>query len=196
MYSRDENGDYVYEDGEKKRNVYTGDSYSPLGNTSSPFYSTDLLYMLDNDKDLTESSDIITRSYFEVQLAKGLTFTTNLGLEKYHSVRSRFWNGVSGQATGTNGAIGKYFTNTSILNTQQLFNYKNVWGNHHFDALLGHEFNKYNYEQLRYKSAYGLMPDDDSYANYVGRYVGGTFASPSGTATANAMQSFPCPCEL
>jgi TonB-linked SusC/RagA family outer membrane protein len=190
MYARDENGDYVYEDNEKQRAVYAGDSYSPFGQTASPFFSTDVLYMLETDKDLTESSDIITRTYFDVQLTKDLKFTSNFGLEKYNSVRSRFWNGISGQATGTNGAIGKYFTNTTILNTQQLLSYNRDWGENHIDAMVGHEFNKYDYEQLRYKSAYGLLGDDDSYANYVGRYVGGTFSSPGGVATANAMQSF------
>ena len=67
--------------------------------------------------------------------------------------------------------------------------YNKDWGKNHVDALLGHEFNKYHYEQLRYKTAYGLLGDDDSYANFVGRYVGGTFANPGGAETANAMQS-------
>ncbi|SHJ43113.1 TonB-linked outer membrane protein, SusC/RagA family [Tangfeifania diversioriginum] len=190
LYARDESGNYIYEDGEKVRHVNAGDSYSPLGNTAAALATTDLIYMLDNDKDITESSDIITRSYFDVQLTKDLTFTSNLGLEKYHSVRSRYWNGISGQATGTNGALGKYFTNTSVINTQQLVKYNHDWGKNHVDALLGHEFNKYNYEQLRYKTAYGLIGDDDSYANFVGRYVGGTFSNPGGTEYANAMQSF------
>ncbi len=190
LYARDENGSYIYENGEKVRHVKAGDSYSPLGQTAAALATTDLIYMLDNDKDITKSSDIITRSFFEVQLAKDLTFNANLGFEKYHSTRSRYWNGISGQATGTNGALGKYFTNTSIINTQQLLKYNKDWGKNHVDVLLGHEFNKYHYEQLRYKTAYGLLGDDDSYANFVGRYVGGTFANPGGVENANAMQSF------
>jgi len=189
LYARDESGNYMYEDGEKVRHVYAGDSYSPLGSTSAALATTDLIYMLDHDKDVTTSNDIITRSYVDIQITKDLTFTTNLGLEKYSSVRSRYWNGISGQATSTNGALGKYFTNTSIINTQQLLKYNKDWGKNHVDALLGHEFNKYHYEQLRYKTAYGLLGDDDSYANFVGRYVGGTFANPGGAETANAMQS-------
>ncbi len=190
MYARDENGNYIYEDGERKRMVFNGDSYSPLGQTVAPFYSRDVTYMLDNDKDLTGTSDIITRSYADIRIMEGLTFTTNLGFEKYHSARTRYWNGVSGQANSTNGALGKYFTNRTIINTQQLLNYKNNWGKHHIDALLGHEYNKYHLEQLRYKSAYGLLGDDDSYTNFVGRYVGGTFSSPGGIETGNAMESY------
>ena len=62
--------------------------------------------MLDEDQDIRKSSDMVTRSYAEVKLTKDLTFTTNLGLEKYHETRTRYWQSETGQAAGT-GAFGK-----------------------------------------------------------------------------------------
>ncbi len=189
LYAHDENGNVIYENGEKKVHVAAGDTYSPLGNTSTSLAATNVLTMLDEDKDIKKSSDIITRSYAEVKLLKGLTFTTNLGLEKYHETRTRYWQSETGQAEGT-GAFGKTYQNVTIINTQQLFNYTHDWGKHHIDALAGHEFNKYHLKNINYKSAYELIPGFDTYKNFVGRYVGGTFSSPGGSETENAMESY------
>ncbi len=190
LYAHDKDGNYIYNaNGDKKVHVLAGDTYSPLGQTSTSYGSTDPIYMLDNDQDIRKSSDIITRSYAELQLMKGLTFTTNLALEKYHETRTRYWQSATGQAAGT-GAFGKVYQNTTIFNTQQLFNYNNDFGKHHVDALAGHEFNKYNYEALYYNSAYELIPGFVSFANFVGRYTGGTFSAPGGTESANAMESY------
>ncbi len=189
LYARDENGDYIYENGEKKVHVQAGDTYSPLGNTSTSLSSSNVLDMLDMDKDLRKSSDIITRSYADIQLAKNLKFTTNLGFEKYHETRTRYWNSETGQAAGT-GAFGKVYQNVTILNTQQLLNYNRDFGKHHLEALAGHEFNKYHYENLNYNSAYELIPGFATFVNFVGRYTGGTFSSPGGNEYESAMESY------
>ncbi len=189
LYARDEEGNYFYEDGEKKVHVEAGDTYSPLGLTSTSLASTNPLYMLDHDKDIRKSGDVITRSYAEIRLMEGLTFTTNFGLEKYHETRTRYWNSYTGQAEGT-GALGKIYQNVTVLNTQQLLNYSHDFDRHHADALLGHEFNHYHLELLNYKSAYELIPGFATFVNFVGRYVGGTFSGPGGTETENAMESY------
>lgn len=189
LYARDENGDYIYEDGERKVHVAAGDTYSPLGNTSTSLSSTNVLTMLDEDMDVRKSSDIVTRSYADVQILKDLKFTTNLGFEKYHETRTRYWQSETGQAEGT-GAFGKVYQNVTILNTQQLLNYNHDFDKHHVEALAGHEFNKYHYENLSYNSAYELVPGFATFANFVGRYTGGTFSSPGGNEYENAMESY------
>ncbi|MCY1720991.1 SusC/RagA family TonB-linked outer membrane protein [Prolixibacteraceae bacterium Z1-6] len=189
LYARDSDGNVIYENGEKKVHVAAGDSYSPLGLTSTSLASADVLTMLDNDQDIRKSSDLVTRSYAEVKLMKDLTFTTNLALEKYHETRTRYWQSETGQAAGT-GAYGKTYQNVTVLNTQQLLNYVKDVEKHHFDAMAGHEFNSYHLENINFKSAYELIPNFVSDVNFVGRYVGGTFSSPSTGEVKRAMESY------
>ncbi|WP_423128570.1 TonB-dependent receptor [Gaoshiqia sp. Z1-71] len=189
LYARDANGNYIYENGKRKVHTAAGDTYSPLGLTSTSLSSSDVIYMLDNDKDIRKSSDIVTRSYAEVKLLKDLTFTTNLGVEKYHETRTRYWQSETGQAAGV-GAFGKIYQNVTILNTQQLLNYSHNFDKHQVNALAGHEFNKYHFETLYYNSAYELIPGFATFANFVGRYTGGTFSSPGGNEYENAMESY------
>lgn len=189
LYAHDKDGNYVYENGEKKVHVAAGDTYSPLGKTSASLSTTNILTMLDTDQDIRKSSDMVTRSYAEVKLTKDLTFTTNLGLEKYHETRTRYWQSETGQVAGT-GAFGKVYQNVTILNTQQLLNYSHNFGKHHVDGMAGHEFNKYHLETMYYNSAYELIPGFVTFANFVGRYTGGTFSSPGGNEWGNAMESY------
>ncbi len=189
LYAHDQDGNYLYENGKRKVHVLAGDTYSPLGKTSTSLSSTDPITMLDTDQDIRKSSDIITRSYADIQLTKDLVFTTNLGFEKYHETRTRYWQSETGQSAGT-GAFGKVYQNVTILNTQQLLNYNKRIDKHHLQALLGHEFNKYQYENLNYNSAYELVPDYVTFVNFVGRYTGGTFSSPGGNEYENAMESY------
>jgi TonB-linked SusC/RagA family outer membrane protein len=190
LYAHDEDGNYIYENGKKKVHVLAGDTYSPLGLTSTSYGSTDPLIMLDEDLDIRKSSDIVTRSYADIQLTKDLVFTTNLGFEKYHETRTRYWQSETGQAVSSGGAFGKVYQNVTILNTQQLLNYNKEIEKHHLQVLLGHEFNKYQLENLNYNSAYELVPGYVAFVNFVGRYTGGTFSSPGGSETETAMESY------
>ena len=191
LYAHDENGDYIYEDGEKVRHVEEGDTYSPLGYTSTSSY--DLLYMLDHNQDITKSSDIITRSYAEIKLMEGLKFTNTLGFEKYHSTRTRYFTPVTGRESADNGGIGKLYQNITILNTQQLLSYEKKIGSGRLDVLAGHEFDRYYKDYIQYGSAYGLLDDYVALANFVGHYSnsGNTKVyNPGGGETAHAMESY------
>ena len=71
-----------------------------------------------------------------------------MSIDKYFSDRTRYWNKDTGQATSTNGAYGKEKREVSIFNTQQLLNYNREIGKHSISAMVGHEFNEYNYNNL------------------------------------------------
>ncbi len=191
LYAHDQAGKVVYNaNGSKKVHVLAGDTYSPLGLTSTAQYSTNILTMLDQDKDVRNSSDLTTRTYGEIKFLKDFKFTTNLSFEKYSEIRTRFWQGTTGQAQGT-GAFGKVWQDVTVLNTQELLNYNHDFGKHHVDALGGHEFNKYLIQNLYYATGYELIPNFPSFANYVGRYAGGgTFSNPGGGDQKNAMESY------
>ena len=190
LYAHDQNGNVIKNaDGGNKVHVLAGDTWSPLGLTSTSLSSTNILTMLDEDQDMVRSGDLTTRTYAEVKFLKDFKFTTNLNYEKYDQVRTRYWQGTTGQAQGS-GAFGKVYQNVAVLNTQELLNYSHEFGKHHVDGLIGHEFNKYKLENLTYNSAYELIPDFISFANYVGHYTGGTFSTPGGTDVLTAMESY------
>ena len=190
LYAHDQAGNSINNaDGSKKVHVLAGDTWSPLGLTTTSLSSTNILTMLDKDKDVRNSSDLTTRTYAEVKFLKDFKFTTNLSYEKYNEVRTRYWQSETGQAQGT-GAFGKVYQNVTVMNTQELLNYGHEFGKHHVDGLVGHEFNKYTFENLNYNSAYELIPGFISFANYVGHYTGGTFSSPGGSDQRTAMESY------
>lgn len=190
LYAHDKDGNIIRNaDGSKKVHVLAGDTYSPLGQTGTNGLDTDVLTMLEQDEDTRKSSDIVTRSYAEIKFLKDFTFTANLGLEKYHETRTRYWNSETGQSQGV-GAYGKVYQDVSIINTQQLLNYGHDFGKHHVDGLAGHEFNKYNFQTLNYRSSYELVPGYATFANFVAQNIGGTFSGNGGNEYANAMESY------
>ncbi len=189
LYAHDQDGNLIYTNGEKKVHVNAGDTYSPLGLTGTSLSSSNILTILDTDQDIRKSSDIVTRSYAEIKFLKDFKFTTNLGLEKYHETRTRYWQSETGNAPGV-GAFGKTYQNVTIFNTQQLLTYNHEFGKHHVDGLAGHEFNKYSLENLNYRSSYELVPGFVAFTNFVGQNIGGTYAGNGGTEYANAMESY------
>ncbi|WP_432713582.1 SusC/RagA family TonB-linked outer membrane protein, partial [Pedobacter sp.] len=189
LYAHDKDGNYVYENGEKKVHVLAGDTYSPLGLTSSAYSNANLLKVLDMDTDNRESGDLNTRTYAQIKLHDDITFTSNFSYDRFNEVRTRYWNSETGQAQGV-GAFGKVFSNVAILNAQQLLNYNKTIGKHSIEGLLGHEYDSYRAEGLNYRSSYELIPEFLSYANFVGRYDGGTFTNPGGTIDIRNMESY------
>ncbi|MBB5436691.1 TonB-linked SusC/RagA family outer membrane protein [Pedobacter sp. AK017] len=189
LYARDKDGNYIYENGQKKVHVLAGDTYSPLGLTTSALSNTNLLTVLDTDTDNRESGDLNTRTYIQAKLYSDLTFTSNFSYDKFNEVRTRFWNNETGQAQGV-GAFGKVFSNVAILNAQQLLNYNKTIGLHTIEGLLGHEYDSFKSEGLNYRSSYELIPGFISYANFVGRYDGGTFSNPGGAQDVRNMESY------
>jgi len=190
LYAHDKDGNIIHNaDGSKKVHILAGDTYSPLGQTGTNGLDTDVLTMLAEDEDTRNSSDIVTRSYAEVKLSKDLTFTTNFGLEKYHETRTRYWNSETGQSQGV-GAYGKVYQDVTVINTQQLLNYGHDFGKHHIDGLAGHEFNKYNFQTLSYRSQNELIPGYATFVNFVAQNIGGTFSGNGGNEYGNAMESY------
>lgn len=189
MYAHDKDGNVIQENGKPKVHVRAGDTYSPLGLTSAALSSTDPMYMLDNDVDNKESGDLNTRTYARIRLYKDLTFTSNFSYDKFNEIRTRYWNSQTGQAEKI-GAFGKSFMNVTIMNAQQLLNYNKVVGKHTIEGLLGYEYDDFKAEGLNYRSSYELIPNFLSYANFVGRYDGGTFANPGGSIDVRRMESY------
>jgi len=189
LYARDQQGNVIQRNGENMVHVLQGDTYSPLGPTAAALSTTNILTVLDNDTDRRISDDWNTRTYGTISFLEDFTFTANFSLDKFNDVRTRYWNSESGQAAGV-GALGKVFSNVTIMNTQQLLNYNKTIGSHSIEGLLGHEYDSFQFESLNYRSSYQLIDNFPSYANFVGRYDGGTFSNPGGGIDKRRMESY------
>lgn len=189
LYARDKDGNYITENGRNKVHVMAGDTYSPLGQTTSALSNTNILTVLDKDIDNRESADLNTRTYAQIKLYKNLMFSSNFSYDKFNEMRTRYWNAESGQAENI-AAFGKMYSGVTIMNAQQLLNYNTSFDKHSLEALAGHEYDSYKSEGLNYRSSYELIPDFLSYSNFVGRYDGGTFSNPGGAIDVRRLESF------
>ena len=175
------------------------DSYSPLGvqtafpngTTSQPLYATNLIDLLDKDIDLRESHDLNLKGHVTVNFLKDFSFTTNISYDRFAEVRTRYGTPETGAVVGI-GAIGKYYTNTGVFNTQQLLNWGKEFGRHSITALAAHEFYQYKSDLLNFGSAYSLINGFTGAGNFVSRYntSGAPFGTPGYGGDITAMDSY------
>ncbi len=175
------------------------DSYSPLGvtptspngTTSAPLYATNLIDLLDKDIDRRESHDLNLKGYFTVNFLKDFSFTNNISYDRFAEVRTRYGTPETGAVVGI-GAIGKYYTNTGVLNTQQLLNWGKEFGRHSVTALAAHEFYQFKSDLLNFGSAYSLINGFTGAGNFTSRYntAGAPFGVPGYGGDITAMDSY------
>ena len=194
IYMLDENHNYVYDaNGNKLENVTGGtETWSPLGPTVGNAFGKGVMNEFAHNKNETIRSIWTSRSYAQVIFCKDLNFLVNFNYDSDNTDYTRYraagtYNG------GNNGALNKTLTNRFILNTQQLLNYSHEFGDHHVDAMAGHEWNDDTYNSVLYVSSYELIPDWISAGNFIGRYTnGGTTlsGSPSWSQYILRMESY------
>lgn len=196
LYARDANGNYMYDDNGKKI-VHTrdaagnGTTYSPVGPTSAMSY--DLIKLMEQSEDKVRSHDMNMKGYIEAKFLKDFTFTANISYDKYFQKRRRFYNtesaaGFVGSAMGS--AINRIKYEYTYLDAQQLLNYNRDFGPHHVDAMVGHEYWQYDYEEMRLNSAYSLLDDFKGYVNFLGTAGYSTFAGYGGNLNKQTMESY------
>ncbi|MDR1866171.1 MAG: SusC/RagA family TonB-linked outer membrane protein, partial [Bacteroidales bacterium] len=193
LYARDADGNYIMEDGKKKVHSVVGDSYSPLGLTSTGANTAgDVLARMESDKAQVLAHDLTARTYAEVKFLKDFTFTANLATDATFARVTNYRTANPGGRAAGIGAFNKQNGTYINFNTQQLLNWSHDFGVHRVTALAGHEFNKYTYEMMRYTSSHELIPGYIAYANFVGRYtVGGTrYPTPGGDQSKLVMESY------
>lgn len=190
LFARDKDGNIKKNaDGTDMVHVKLGDTYSPLGPTKTPTSEANLIKLLDDDIDKRVSNDLNLKGYATFRFLKDFSLTTNISYDRFSETRTRYGNSGTGPYVGV-GAFGKTYQNVGILDAQQLLNWGHNYGRHELTAMAGHEYYQYNLENLNYNSAYGLIDGFPAYANFVGRYTGGTFAAPGGNEVKTAMESY------
>ena len=169
LYNMAEDGSYALDDnGEKVLNIKNS-SYSPLGKAKSAFTS-DYGYNARTNLDQQDISKWTTRVFADVNFLKHFNFHATFNMDNTDWKRTIYVNNKYGRTS--NGFGGVKTTTTTLLNTQQLLNYNQDFGDHHVDAMIGHEYEDINYEYLNYGSGYELIAGVVKPGNFVGRYAG------------------------
>ncbi len=192
LFARDQQGNIMKNpDGTDRVHDNAGVTYSPLGPTGAPLYTTDLIKLLDNDIDRRESHDLNLKGYATINFLKELSFTANISYDRFSENRLRYGTSQTGVVNDI-GALGRTYMNTGVFNTQQLLNWNKRFGAHSITALAGHEYYEWNSDLLNYNSAYLLVDDFLGYANFVGRYTssGAPFSAPGGSMDKTALESY------
>lgn len=103
-----------------------------------------------NYREITNKSGVsrlLGDVYAEIQLAKGLTFKTNFGLD---IANQRDYNYTTSKATDSTGygKGGNGYTKKMSRLTENILSYINEWGNHRFTATGVYSWQNYSYESL------------------------------------------------
>lgn len=199
VYARDSEGNFVKaSNGDRlvamtsptKSN--TANSYSPFGATTG-LSTTNLPRFAEQSYDDQGYDDINLHGYARANFLKYFTFETNLSYNTTFGVRERFYNAdAAAFVSGLGGsAISRIKNVYKTMTTQQLLNYNQDFGKHHVDAISGHEYYQYDYDESRYASAHSLIDDFTGYANFLGTQTYGSFgAANGGSLNALRMESY------
>ncbi len=199
VYARDENGNFLKDaDGNRyyamttPKGDLTANSYSPFGQTTG-YSTTNLPKYTEQSHDNQSYDDLNIHGYLKANFLKYFTFETNLTYNTTYGVRERFYNAESAAfVSGLGGsAISRIKNVYKTLTTQQLLNFNRDIKKHHVDALLGHEYYQYDYDETRYASAHSLINDFTAYSNFLGTQTYGSFSGANGGSLAKLrMESY------
>ncbi|MEO8847350.1 MAG: SusC/RagA family TonB-linked outer membrane protein, partial [Casimicrobiaceae bacterium] len=192
LFARDQSGNIIKKpDGSNLVVSQAGVSYSPLGPTSFQNNPYDLPALLQQDKNNDKSYDLDMIGYGTITFLKDFSFTGNLAYERFSDQLLRYGNMTTG-ASQRVGALGLYFNNTNVINTQQLLNWKRDFGANSISALVGHEYYQMQNQALNYTSAYSLVNDFTGSGNFTSRYNTGSapFGTPGAGGDMVALDSY------
>lgn len=206
LFARDLGGNILKNpDGSDMVSDNVNDSYSPLGvrpsvgtavnfpngTTGRPLFATNLITLLDKDTDVRDSHDLNLKAYATVTFLKNFTFTNNISYDRFSEIRTRYGTPETGAVIGI-GAIGKYYANTGVFNTQQLLNWNKDFGRHSITALAAHEYYQFKSDLLNFASAYSLIDNFTGAGNFVSRYntAGAPFGNPGFGGDITTMDSY------
>lgn len=198
MYVRDAQGKIVTNNdksskyfGQKMMNCNVGRSYPNVGNSYSPFgatatpWSFNLPLFYEQAEYSQTYNDMTMKGYIRATFLKYFSAEANISYDKTFETLIRFWNtesahSMNGLADAYGSAIRRFKKDYGVFNTQQLINYNQDMGKHHVDALIGHEYYQYDYEELNLASAHSLINDFQGYVNFLGTASYSTFGQGAG----------------
>lgn len=147
VFEKDANGATVYDN--LGNAVFDYGKNRPAG-ASSEWNTIATLY---DDMYSTQSDNLSGRVYAELgdlknTFLQGLKFSVNYGFDLINSAGATYYNPYNGNSVAVKGTIQKATARTFSYTFNQLLTYDRKFGDHHFEALVGHEFYKYRYDYL------------------------------------------------
>lgn len=173
VYEIDQNGDFRLDaNGNKIVNI-NNNSYSPVGANgySDRPFSTDYAYVAKTNIDQQDISSWTTRVFGDITFLKDFNFHVAFNMDQQNWKRTAYMNSEQGRGT-PNGQIAVKTYERLNINTQQILTYNKNIGEHHVDAMVGHEFESFTRNNLNFGSAYELIPGKIISGNFVSRYTG------------------------
>lgn len=123
-YVLDKDGAKIYDNGESSRTQYAG---------------RHVVWENELNKTETIRNTVNGQVYADIKFLNDFTFTVRGDLSLRNSDESRYENAIIGDGSGTNGRSRRVGYRYKTYTAQQLLNWDRSFGNHNFQALLGHE---------------------------------------------------------
>lgn len=108
---------------------------------------------------------LYTRAFAEIRVIKGLTFTFNASYDLTNNLVAEYENPQVGDAAGS-GRAKRTNDRYDVLNFNQLLNFKQTWGNHRIETLLGHESYSNTYKLLYGAREGEIISGNDEFINF------------------------------
>lgn len=116
--------------------------------------------------DFTKAFNVNARAFTEMKLLPDLVLTLNGGYDTRSTYNRSYTNNIVGDAAGS-GTASRTNTTMQSVTFNQLLNYKKRFGLHNFDALVGHENNKYRYEYFYGYKRGQVATNNDDLINFI-----------------------------
>jgi TonB-linked SusC/RagA family outer membrane protein len=129
----DENGEKIYDNGEKSRNQYVGRHV-----------------VWENDLNSTQTirNTLSGQVFADINFWDDFTFTLRGDLNVRNSEKRQYENAIIGDGSGNNGRVRRDIYRYKTYTAQQLLNWERDFGKHNLQALVGHENYSTEYSTL------------------------------------------------
>lgn len=147
VYEKDAEGkDIIDVNGNK---VFDYGTNRPAG-ASADWHTIATLY---DDKYANNSDNLSGRLFAEIGnfkegVLEGLKLSVNYGFDLVSADNMTYYNPYNGNSVSVKGSLQKSASRTFSFTFNQLLSYDRTFNKHHINALVGHEFYKYNYQYL------------------------------------------------
>ncbi len=181
LFAHDETGAIRYdESGRMMFDLGNGETYSPYGATTRLAfngYSPGIYFQKDfanNKRDVLSG-----RGFLEASFLNDFKFKVDFSIDNNYTYNKSYANNESGAAArDSQGTISGYWAKSTQVNTVQLLSWAKDFGDHHVDALLGHEFRWERSDNQSGQRYMMLAYDKPSFNNSIGiKYLTGGASS-------------------
>lgn len=124
------------------RSVPQGTIGNGANNVNSVYYNPIALF--DLAKYTSENDRLLANVGATLNLAKGLTFTTNYSVDRLNTVNINSISPEQGSGSSTNGSVTNVTALRDNWNFTNTLNYDSRFGKHHIGALLGYDVQEFN----------------------------------------------------